>query len=172
MLSASFFTFDPPASKAVLKVLWKKWKEAVTNWKSRGLKNQDHRSGFPVSLLCNSGGAIQTDVRRAVKWARKVPSDFTDRVVVKIFRGLLQKGTTGAECAFLGKCAGCVICASTTEFFENFYNCEGWMGKVCTEGAGLMHMLTDPDWLIISNCLCPGISHWEAELGQVFLVLF
>ena len=64
VLSALFFTFDPPASKAVLKVLCKKWKEAVTNWKSKGLKNQDHRSSFPVSLLCNTGRAIQTDVRQ------------------------------------------------------------------------------------------------------------
>lgn len=64
VLSASFFIFDPLASKAALKVLCKKWKKAVTNWKSRGLKNQAHRSSFPVSLLCNTGQAIQTDVRQ------------------------------------------------------------------------------------------------------------
>lgn len=64
VLSASFFTFDPPASKAVLKVLCEKWKEAVTNWKSRGLKNQDQRSSFPPSLLCDAGRAIRTDVRQ------------------------------------------------------------------------------------------------------------
>lgn len=46
------------------------------------------------------------------------------------------------------------------------------MGKVHTEGARLMRILIDPNWLIISDCLRPNISHWEAVLGQVFLVLF
>lgn len=111
MLSASLFTFDPPASKAVLKVLCKEWKEAVTNWKSRELKNQDHRSSFLVSFLCNAGRITQTNVRQhtAAKWARKVPSDFGDRVVLKIFRYLLQKCFTEAECAFLGN-AGQLCC--------------------------------------------------------------
>lgn len=111
VLSASLFTFDPPASKAVLKVLCKEWKEAVTNWKSRELKNQDHRSSFLVSFLCNAGRITQTNVRRytAAKWARKVPSDFGDRVVLKIFRYLLQKCSTEAECAFLGN-AGQLCC--------------------------------------------------------------
>lgn len=44
------------------------------------------------------------------------------------------------------------------------------MGKVHSEGARLIHMLTDPNWLIISDCLRPNVSHWEAVLGQVFLV--
>lgn len=85
--SALLFTFDPPASKAALKVLCKEWKEAVTNWQSRELKNQDHRSSFLVSFLCNAGRTTQTDVRQytAAKWARKVPSDFGDRMVLKIF---------------------------------------------------------------------------------------
>lgn len=116
VLSASFFTFDSPASEAVLKVLCKKWKEAVTNWKSRGLKSRDHRSSFPVSLLCSNWTSRSnrcTPVRWAVKWARKVPSNFADRVVVKIFRDLLQKCSTEAQCAFLGNAGQlcCVICA-------------------------------------------------------------
>lgn len=60
--SALLFTFDPPASKAVPTVLFKEWKEAVTNWKSRELKNQDHRSSFLVSFLCKAGRTIRTDV--------------------------------------------------------------------------------------------------------------
>lgn len=102
--SALLFTFDPSASKAALKVLYKEWKEAVTNWKSRELKNEDHRSSCLVSFLCNAGRAAQTDVHQytAAKWAGKVPSDFGDRVVLKIFRDLLQKCSRGAECAVLG----------------------------------------------------------------------
>jgi len=63
-LSASLVTFDPPASEAVLKALCEERKEAVANWKCGGLKNQDHRSGFPVSSLCNTGRAVQTGARR------------------------------------------------------------------------------------------------------------
>lgn len=85
-------------------MLYKEWKEAVTNWKSRELKNQDHRSSCLVSFLCTARRAAQTDVRQytAAKWARKVPSDFGDRMALKIFRDLLQKCSRGAECAMLG----------------------------------------------------------------------
>lgn len=41
----------------------------------------------------------------AAKWARKVPSDFGDTVVLKIFGDLLQKCSTQAECVFLGNSA-------------------------------------------------------------------
>lgn len=46
------------------------------------------------------------------------------------------------------------------------------MGKMHTVNGWLMHMLTDPELLINSNCLCSGISHWETVLGQVLLVFF
>lgn len=64
VLSASFLTFDPPASKTVLKVSarngGKPWLIGkVEDWKSRNI-------GLVFLLVCslNTGWAVQTDVRR------------------------------------------------------------------------------------------------------------